>query len=120
MRNQLKTITANLIASFSRSLGSNTARFVRDDSRPSMMRCDLDGLYFHLYGPSRQNTDYILDTFPISREREVSERDEDRIKRLILEIYDVHAEQTGVPYGTRPNPPAADPGLAHACQSEVR
>jgi len=32
--------------------------------------CELDALYFHLYGIARDDVDYIMDTFPITRRKE--------------------------------------------------
>lgn len=56
-------------------------------SQRSQLRYDLDAAFFHLYGISRDDAAYILDTFPI-----VKRRDEDkwgiyRTKDTILEIY---------------------------------
>lgn len=92
------------------------APFIWNESRRIVMRCELDALYLHLYAISRGDAGYILDTFPIIREREISEHGEYRTKRVILEIYDAMAEaqRTGVPYQTRVDPPPADPRVAHA------
>lgn len=109
------TFTATDIAPFAQGMGYSSAPFTWDDSRRFKMRCELDALFFHLYGISRADADYILDTFPIVREREISEFGEYRTKILILEIYDAmaDAERTGIPYQTRLDPPPADPRVAH-------
>lgn len=109
------TFTAIDIAPFAQSMGCDSTPFVWDDSRRFLMRCELDALYFHLYGISREDANYILDTFPIIREREVSECGEYRTKRMVLEIYDAmaEAERTGLPYQTRLDPPPADTRVAH-------
>lgn len=110
------TFTATDIAPFAVSVGCNSAPFAWDDGRRFTMRCELDALYFHLYGISREDAAYILDTFPIIREREMSEFGEYRTKVLILEIYGAMAEaaRTGVEYQTRLHPPPADARVAHA------
>ena len=67
--------------------------------------------YSHAYGLSREDVDYMLDTFPIVRRKDEQPFGEYRTKRVILEIYDAmaEAERTGVPYQTRLDPPPADP-----------
>lgn len=69
----------------------------------------------HIYGVSRDDTDYILDTFPIVKRKDEAAYGEYRTKRLILEIYDAMAEaiETGQPYETRIDPPPGH-GPRHA------
>lgn len=76
----------------------------------------LDAAFFHLYGLSRDDSDYVMDTFPIVRRNDEKARGEYRAKRVILEINDAMAEgtRTGRPYQTRLDPPPADPRVAHA------
>jgi len=62
--------------------------FKWDDARRAQLRADLDGLYGHLYGLSREELAYILDTFPIVRRKDESRWGEYRTKRLVLEAYD--------------------------------
>jgi hypothetical protein len=86
-----------------------------DDDRRFLLRCELDAFYFHLYGIVRDDADYIMDTFPITRRKEEQRHSEFRTKRVILEIYDAMAEaqRTGTAYQTRLDPPPADPRVAH-------
>jgi hypothetical protein len=67
----------------------------------------------------QSDTENILESFNLVRDRDVAEFGEYRIKRVILEIYDAmaDAERTGVPYQTRLDPPPADPRVAHATES---
>src|SRR5690606_163038 len=71
--------------------------------------------FFHLYGITRDDVDYIMETFPIVKRKDEAAHGEYRTKRVILEIYDDMAEamRTGVPYQTRLAPPPADPRVAH-------
>jgi len=48
----------------------------------------LDGLYAHLYGLTRDELAYILDTFPIVRRKDEEQWREYRTKRLVLEAYE--------------------------------
>lgn len=56
--------------------------------RRFLLRCELDAAFFHLYGISRDDAAYILDTFPIVRRKNEKKHGEYRTKRVILEIYD--------------------------------
>ncbi|WP_232019970.1 hypothetical protein [Mycolicibacterium hassiacum] len=71
----------------------------RPDERPSV-RAELDAAFFRLYGIDRDDVDYIMETFPIVKRKDIAAHGEYRTKRLILEIYDAmaEAEKTGVPY----------------------
>lgn len=114
--------TCGDLRAFAADLGYSGAPFVWDEKRRFLIRSELDALFFRLYGVVRDDAAYVLDTFPIIREREIQDLGEYRTKRMILEIYDsmTEAERTGVPYRTRLDPPPADPRVAHVCQSEGR
>lgn len=75
----------------------------------------MDAVFFHLYGLTREETDYILETFRIVRQRDETQFGEYRTKRVILEIYDElqQAMSQGEPYRTRLDPPPGNPGAAH-------
>lgn len=64
---------------------------------------------------SRDDTAYVVDTFPIVRKNDEKVRGEYRTKRVILEIKDEMADvaRTGKPYQTRLDPPPADPRVGH-------
>jgi hypothetical protein len=78
-----------------------------DPERRALLRAELDAAFFHLYGMSREDTDYILDTFPIVKRKDEDAYGEYRTKRLILEVYDKMSEAiaTGEPYQTILDPP---------------
>jgi hypothetical protein len=83
--------------------------------RRLMLRAELDAAFFHLYGISREDVAYIMDTFPIVRRNDEAKYGSYRTKELILSIYDQmqQAIDTGVPYKTLLNPPPGDPSLTH-------
>lgn len=62
--------------------------FKWDEARRAQLRADLDGLYGHLYGLTRDELAYILDTFPIVRRKDEAKYGEYRTKRMVLEAYD--------------------------------
>jgi hypothetical protein len=105
-----------------------------DEERRSVLRCELDAAYFHLYlgresewdhqpkgltkafPAARDAVSYILDTFPIVKRKDEERFNGDyRTKRVIIETYDALAEsiRTGQPYRTRLDPPAADSRVSH-------
>ncbi len=53
-----------------------------------VLRAELDACWFQLYGLSREDIDYIMDTFPIVSRKDIAEFGEYRTKRMILEEYD--------------------------------
>ena len=61
------TYTAHDMAPFARDLGYDGEPFIWDEEERRHLRARLDALYFHLYGLSRDDAEYILDTFPIVR-----------------------------------------------------
>jgi hypothetical protein len=109
------TYTAWDLEPFARDCGYDGPPFRWDAARRFLLRCELDAAFFHLYGISRDDTAYILDTFPIVRKRDEAQHGEYRTARVILEIYDrmADAARTGVPYATLLDPPPADPRVAH-------
>jgi hypothetical protein len=92
---------------FADDLGDDGAPFRWDPERRILLRAELDAAFFQLYGVSREDADYILDTFPVVRRKDEERYGEYRTKRLILEIYDAmqKAMDTGVPYHTIADPP---------------
>ncbi|MDA3647124.1 N-6 DNA methylase [Saccharopolyspora indica] len=86
------TYTAHDMAPFARDLGDTGTPFRWDEERRSVIRAELDALFFHLYGISRDDTDYILDTFPIVKRKDEAKFGTYRTKDLILAEYDKMAE----------------------------
>ena len=125
------TYTAWDLQPFARDLGYDGVPFVWDEDRRFLMRCELDALYFHLYGIERADVDYIMETFPIVKRKDEAAHGEYRSKRVILEIYDAMADlptmlvpapkaeqgEIDVPdlsrWVTPLEPPPADPRAAH-------
>jgi hypothetical protein len=62
--------------------------FTWDEVRRAQLRADLDGLYAHLYGLTREELAYILETFPIVKRKDEAQYGEFRTKRMVLEAYE--------------------------------
>jgi hypothetical protein len=108
-----------------RDCGYEGPPFRWDPERRFQIRCELDAAFFHLYlgtaeewqkepaalkqhfPTPRDAVTYILETFPIVREKDTKRYGTYRTKDRILEIYDAMAEamRTGRPYQTALDPP---------------
>ena len=101
------TYTAWDLTPFARDLGDDGAPFRWDEERRFAMRAELDAAFFHLYGIERDDVDYIMETFPIVKRRDIERYGSFRTKELILQVYDAmaEAERTGRPYETILDPP---------------
>ena len=123
------TYTAWDLEPFARDCGWFGPPFVWDEGRRFQLRCELDAAFFHLYGLSRADAAYILDTFPIVRRKDEARTEEINAagevikpgryitKDTILEIYDALAEsqRTGQQYQARLNPPPGPPVGSDGC-----
>ena len=78
------TYTAHDMAPFARDLGYDGPPFVWDEEERRHLRARLDALYFHLYGLSRDDADYVLGTFPIVRRTDEAQFGTYRTRDLIL------------------------------------
>ena len=78
------TYTANDMAPFAKDLGYEGPPFIWDDEERRHLRARLDALYFHLYGLSREDADYVLSTFPIVKREDEAQFGNYRTSDLIL------------------------------------
>jgi len=101
------TFTAWDLKAIAEDCGDDGPPFIWDPKRRFQLRCEIDAAYFHLYGISRDDTAYILDTFPVLARSEEREHGEYRTRRAVLETYDSLAAATakGIPYESPLGPP---------------
>ena len=78
------TYTAHDVAPFARGLGYDGPPFPWNDEDRRHLRARLDALYFHLYGLSRDDAGYVLDTFPIVRREDEKQFGHYRTRDMIL------------------------------------
>ena len=78
------TYTAHDMTSFARDLGYDGPPFVWDEEARRHLRARLDALYFHLYGLTKEDAEYVLDTFPIVRREDKAVFGRYRTRDLIL------------------------------------
>jgi hypothetical protein len=101
------TCTSNELVELADLLGRGEGPFQWSEERRGLLRAELDAAFFHLYGIERHDVDYIMETFPIVKKKDVSAFGSYRTKELILEVYDAmtQAIRTGEPYETILDPP---------------
>jgi len=75
-----------------RDLGDDGEPFRWDEDRRAQLRAELDGFFFHLYGISQEDADYILGSFQSAtgglKNNEIAKFGEYRTRRLVLAEYD--------------------------------
>jgi hypothetical protein len=105
------------MAPFAQDLGDDGPPFHWDEERRFALRSELDAAFFHVYGIERDDVDYIMETFPIVRRRDIERYGSFRTKEVILRVYDAMAE-AGLarrPYETILDPPPGQ-GLRHVAR----
>ena len=85
------TYTAHDMAPFARDLGYHGPPFIWNQEKRRHLRARLDALYFHLYGLSKEDAAYILDTFPIVRRHDKAAFGTYRTKHMVLAYYNALA-----------------------------
>jgi hypothetical protein len=98
--------TSYRLAAYARDLGDDGPPFRWDPARRELIRAELDGAMFHVYGLERAEVEHVLDSFFVVRKYEERDHGEFRTKRLVLAAYDQMAEaiRTGVPFRTTLDP----------------
>ena len=76
--------TAHDMAPFARDLGYDGPPFIWNEEERRHLRARLDALYFHLYGLSKDDADYILGTFPIVQRQDEAAFGHYRTRALVL------------------------------------
>ena len=109
------TYTAWDLEPFAVDCGWSGPPFRWDEERRFLLRCELDAAFFHLYGLNREDTAYMLDTFPIVKSRDEEKFGDYRTKLFILKIYDdfATAVATRQPYRTQLDPEPASILVTH-------
>ena len=85
--------TAYDMSGLARDLGDSGCPFRWDVDRRSSIRAELDAYFFHLYGVSRDDADYIVETFQSDsggglKNNEIAKYGTYRTKNLVLAEYD--------------------------------
>lgn len=93
------TYTALDLKPFAEDLGYPDDPFYWDEARRAVIRAELDAAFFHLYGISEVDADYMLETFPLVKAKDEERFGTFRTKEMILRCYqemqEAIADQTG-------------------------
>jgi len=65
--------------------------FQWNDNERFHLQCELDAICAHLYGLEKEEMDYILETFPIVKRKDIAKYGSYRTKETILQLYDEFA-----------------------------
>ena len=76
--------TSRDMAPFAHDIGYDGPPFIWDEQERRHLRARLDALYFHLYGLTREDASYVLDTFPIVCKEDEAKFGSYRTKALVL------------------------------------
>ena len=103
------------LAPFARDLGLDLPPFRWSAERRVLLQAEIDAAVLHLYGLTRPQAEWLLDSFTVLRKYEERDHGEFRTKRQVLKIYDDLAQcaREERPYRTPLDPLPADPRCCH-------
>lgn len=79
------------LVDFSCDIDLNGEIVVWNEKERFQLQCELDAIYAHLYGLEKEEMDYILETFPIVKRKDIDKYGSYRTKETILQLYDEFA-----------------------------
>lgn len=83
--------TSEELTSFAIDMDYYGNPFEWNDKERFQLQCELDAIYAHLYGLEKEEMDYILETFPIVKRKDIARYGSYRTKETILQLYDEFA-----------------------------
>ena len=83
---ELVYTTPNL-QNFAESCGYIGPPFKWDSNRRFLIKCELDSAFFHLYGLTYSEVDYVMESFPIVKQEDEKIYGKYHTKNTILEIF---------------------------------
>ncbi len=108
------------LEAFARDLGFGGRPFIWNKIRRLAIQAEIDAAMLHLYGLTREQSEWVLNSFTVLRKYEERDHNEFRTKRLVLAAYDAMAEAKAArtAYISPLSPPPADPSLCHPSSAE--
>ncbi|MCJ7447605.1 MAG: hypothetical protein MUO72_07930 [Bacteroidales bacterium] len=85
------TYTSHSLDALAEDLNIVAKCFHWDEKQRMLLQCELDAIYAHLYGLEKDELDYILETFPIVKRKDIEKYGSYRTKETILKLYDEFA-----------------------------
>jgi hypothetical protein len=107
--------TAWDLSEFAAELGYMGPPLRWNSARRHVIRCELDAMFFYLYGCDKKTVEHILSQFTILERRELSLYSEFRTQRLVIEVWErmLQAIEENGKYVPMTDPPPADPRVSH-------
>lgn len=85
------TYTSSSLSQFAIDLGYNGKPYKWNEKERFQLQCELDAIYAHLYGLEKKEMDYILETFPIVKRKDMAKYGSYRTRETILQLFDEFA-----------------------------
>jgi hypothetical protein len=82
------TYTSCDLKPFAKDIGYSGEPYAWDEDRRLTVSSEIDAIYAHLYEITNDDLDYILETFPIVKRKNIEQYNEYRTKRIIREKYE--------------------------------
>jgi hypothetical protein len=82
------TYTAHDLEQFANDVTKNVKPYSWDPESRFQLQCELDAAFLHLYRIPRHDAEYILDSFPIVKRKELEKFGLFRTKNCVLKYYD--------------------------------
>ena len=82
------TYTCNDLKPLANEYGYEGEPFTWNEEERFQLKCELDAIFGRLYGISREEFDYILETFPIVKRKDMNKYGTYRTKDNILKLFD--------------------------------
>jgi len=79
--------TSEEMRDYATEMGYCGEPFVWNEERRRQLMCELDALFFKIYGIDECSIDWIMDTFPIVKEKELKQYQEYRLCNLIKQFF---------------------------------
>lgn len=108
--------TSEDLRPFAKDLGRDHPPFRWAPERRPRLQAEIDAAVMHLYNLTRDQAEWLLDSFAVLRKYEERDLQEFRTKELVLEAYDAMqvAKLKGRVFQSLLVPPPADQGQCHA------
>ncbi|MDP3462708.1 MAG: hypothetical protein Q8S18_07980 [Bacteroidales bacterium] len=82
------TFNSNSHLELAKDFTDRVEPFIWNEAERFKIKCRLDAIYAHLYGLEKEEMDYILETFPIVKRKDIAKYGSYRTKETILQLYD--------------------------------
>ena len=109
------TVTAWDLVPFARDCAGVEAPYRWDRARREQLRAELDAAFFHLYGLTRADVAWVLESFPIVRKNDERQHGRAVTFERVLDEFDAMATaiRRGVAFASPLRPAAGDASMRH-------